>query len=405
MNDHKVFEGVKILDFSWVVVGPTAVRHFADHGAEVIHVESSSDFDVLRGTPPFKDAVPGLDRSGYFANYNCNKYGITINLRKPEGVELARRLVKWADVVVESFAPGVIKRFGLHYEELKKIKPDIIMASSCQLGQYGPLASFRGFGVQAASLAGFWGVTGYPGGSPTGLYGAYTDCLAPRFLVIAILAALEYRRRTGKGQYIDQSQTESGIHFLAPALLDYVANGRIWGPAGNRNPSAVPHNAYRCQGEDRWCVIAVSTDEEWEAFTEAIGKPDWVQDPKFATFLKRKENEKELDSLVEQWTINYPPEKVMYHMQEAGVPAGIVATAQDLHQDPQLKHRNHFWLLEHPVIGHHTYDAEAFKLSKTPAEPRLPAPCLGQHNELVCREILGLSDDDIAELVAQGILE
>ncbi|MFC2016496.1 CaiB/BaiF CoA transferase family protein, partial [Chloroflexota bacterium] len=264
---------------------------------------------------------------------------------------------------------------------------------------------FRGFGVQGASLAGFWGVTGYPGGSPTGLYGPYCDLLAHRYLMIAILMALEYKRRTGKGQYIDQSQAESGIHFLAPALLDYMVNGRVWGPSGNRNPSAVPHNAYRCQGNDSWCVIAISTDEEWEAFTKAIGQPDWIQDPKFATFLKRKENEEELDKLVEQWTINNPAEEVMYHLQKAGVPAGIVSKAQDLHQDPQLKHRNHFWILEHPVIGRHTYDAPAFRLSEAPAEPRMPAPCLGQHNELVCRQILGLSDDEIAQLLAQGVLE
>ena len=405
MSYHRVFEGVKFLDFSWVVVGPSVVRYFADHGAEVIHVESASNVDVLRVIPPFKDEVPGVDRSGYFANYNCNKYGVTINLRNPKGVELARRLVKWADVVVESFTPGVMKRFGLHYEELKKIKPDIIMASTCQLGQDGPLASFRGFGVQGASLAGFWGITGYPGGPPTGLYGAYCDSLAHRYLMIAILMALKYKRRTGKGQYIDQSQTESGIHFLAPALLDYVVNGRVWEPGGNRNPLAVPHNAYRCQGDDRWCVIAISTDEEWEAFTKAIGRPDWVQDPKFATFPKRKENEEELDKLVEQWTTNYPAEEVMYSLQKAGVPAGIVEKAQDLHQDPQLKHRNHFWVLEHPVIGHHTYDAPAFRLSKTPAEPRTPAPCLGEHNELVCSQILGLSNEELTELLAQGVLE
>jgi len=405
VNNHKVFEGVKFLDFSWVVVGPSAVRYFADHGAEVVRVESTSNMDVLRLSPPFKDGEPGVDRSGYFANYNCNKYGVTINLRDPRGAELARRLVKWADVVVESFTPGVMKRFGLDYEELKKVKPDIIMASTCQLGQYGPLASFRGFGVQAASLAGFWSITGYPGGSPTGLYGAYCDMIAHRYLIIAILMALEYRHHTGRGQYIDHSQTEAGIHFLAPALLDYAVNGRICKPEGNRNPLAAPHNAYRCRGDDSWCVIAVFTDEEWQAFIKAIGQPDWTKDPRFATLPKRKANEEELDKLVEQWTINRTAEEVMYRLQKAGVPAGIVEKAQDLHQDPQLKHRKHFWTLEHPVIGQHTYDAPAFKLSKTPAEPRTPAPCLGERNELVCRQILGLSDEEIAQLITDGVLE
>jgi len=405
MNNPKVFEGIKILDFSWVIVGPSTTRYFADHGAEVIRVETLGNPDVLRTTHPFKDGVPGVDRSGYWTNYNCNKHGTAINLKNPKGVELAKRLVKWADVVVESFTPGVMKRFGLNYEELKKVKPDLIMASTCQLGQNGPLASFRGFGVQGASLAGFWSITGYPGDSPSGLFGAYVDFLAHRYLMIAILMALEHKRRTGEGQYIEQSQLEAGIHFLAPAILDYGVNGRIWQPNGNRHPSAVPHNAYRCRGDDNWCVITITTDEEWQAFAKAIGQPDWVQGPKFATFLKRKQNEVELDRLVEQWTINYSREEVMYRLQPAGVPAGVVEKAQDLHQDPQFKHRNHFWVLEHPVIGRHTYDAPAFRLSKTPAEPRLPAPCLGQHNELVFSQILGLSDDELAQLVAEGVLE
>ena len=405
MAQHRVFEGLKILDLSWVIVGPTTSRYFADHGAEVIRVETTTNPDVLRTTHPFKDGIPGLDRNGYWTDYNCNKLGITINLTNPKGVELAKRLVKWADVVIESFTPGVVKRFGLNYEELTKIKPDIIMASTCQLGQNGPLAAFRGFGVQGASLAGFWSVTGYPGGSPSGLFGAYVDFLAHRYLMLAVLIALEHKRRTGKGQYIDQSQLESGIHFLAPAILDYTVNGRVWQPDGNRHPSAVPHNAYRCRGDDSWCVIAVTTDQEWQALTKAIGQPGWTQDHRFATFLKRKENEEELDKLVENWTINYSAEEVMYRLQPAGVPAGVVEKAQDLHQDPQLKHRNHFWVLEHPVIGHHTYDAPAFRLSKTPAEPRSPAPTIGQHNELVFSQILGLSDDELSQLLVEGVLE
>ncbi len=405
VKQKRVFEGIKFLDFSWVVVGPSATRYFADHGAEVVRVESTANTDVLRTSHPFRDEIPGIDRSGYFANYNCNKYGVTINLRDPKGVALVKRLVKWADVVVESFTPRVMKGFGLDYGELKKIKPDIIMASSCQMGQYGPLSHFRGFGVQAASLAGFWSITGYPGGPPTGLYGAYGDMIAHRYLIISILMALEHRRRTGAGQYIDHSQTESGIHFLTPALLDYVVNGRVWKPDGNRNPLAAPHNAYRCLGEDSWCVIAVFSDEEWRAFVRTIGQPDWTRDRKFADVSGRKENETELDRLVTQWTVNHSAEEVMYHLQRAGVAAGVVEKAQDLHRDPQLKHRQHFWTLEHPVIGRHTYDAPGFRLSRTPAEPRRPSPCLGQHNELVCRDILGLSDEEISRLFAEGILE
>lgn len=254
------------------------------------------------------------------------------------------------------------------------------------------------------ALSGFNHITGWPDRPPAGPAGPYTDFVARHFSTLAILAALDYHRRTGKGQYIDMSQYESSIHFMAPLLLEYVTNQRVAHRMGNRCTHAAPHGAYRCRGNDRWCVIAVFTDEEWDCFCTVIGNPPWTADPKFNTLLARKENECELDSLVEQWTINHSPEEVMNLMQAAGVAAGVVQTGEDiLEHDPQLKHRHFFWELDHPEVGRYRAPRAAFILSKAPCEVRR-APLLGEHNEYVLKEVLGMSDEEISELVIEGII-
>lgn len=404
MKIGKALEGLNVLDFSWVVVGPLLTRHLADHGATVIRVESSKHPDTLRTSAPFKDNQPGIDRSGYVANYAAGKYSITLDLTHPKGVEIAKKLVTWADIAIESFAQGVIDRLGLGYDELQKIKPDIIMVSTSQLRHNDPYPPFRGFGMHGAALAGFYSVTGWPGGEPLGPYGAYTDGIAFETLLVAILAALSYHQRTGKGQHIEQAQVESGVHVLAPALLDYGVNGRVASPIGNNHPYAAPHNAYRCRGEDRWCVIAVFTDAEWQGFCDEVGNPPWTKDARFATQRQRKKNEGELDRLIEKWTISRSAEKIMLSLQARGVPASIVQTGEDLHRDPQLKHRGHYQILNHKVIGLHSYDTPSFVLSRTPGKPERAAPLMGEHNEYVCQNILGMSDEEIAELVIEGIL-
>jgi benzylsuccinate CoA-transferase BbsF subunit len=256
-----------------------------------------------------------------------------------------------------------------------------------------------------SAMAGWYELTGWPEGEPVGPYSAYTDWVDWNYLLISILAALDYRDRTGKGQYIDQSQYESGLNFLAPAVLDYQANKRIAGRMGNRDPYAAPHGAYRCLGKDRWCVIAVTNHDEWLAFCEVIGKPNWTQDSRFATLTTRKENEDELDRLVEEWTIGHHPEDVMNRMQGKGVAAAVVQNAEDLFKDPQLKHRNNFVVLDHAEIGPHSVGSAVFRLSQCPNTPRSPAPLLGEHNEYVLKEILGMSDNDIADLESEGVLE
>ena len=404
MEGKQVFQGVKVADFSWVGVGPQTARELAEHGATVIRIEYHRYPEILRLSAPFKDSIPGIDRSAFGACYNTNKYGISLDLNKPKGQEVARRLVKWADIVTDGMIPGVMKKWGLDYEGCRQIKPDIIYYSTNQQGQHGPHSRHAGYGLQTAPLTGFSEVTGWADRPPTTIHGAYTDFISPFYLAIALIAALDHRRRTGKGMHLEQSQLEAGISFLGPAILDYAVNGRLATRMGNRDPYAVPHGCYRCLGVDRWCVITVRTDEEWEALCQAMGEPDWTKHPKFSTFLARKQNEDELDRLVERWTLDYTPEEVMYILQTAGVPAGVVQNPQDLFEDPQVKHRGHFQVLEHKVIGAHAYNAPAYKLSKTPARLWKAGPCLGEDNEYVYKEILGYGDEEIADLLAEGVI-
>ncbi|MBI4282882.1 MAG: CoA transferase, partial [Chloroflexi bacterium] len=233
----------------------------------------------------------------------------------------------------------------------------------------------------------------------------YSDYIAAHCNVIAILAALDYRRRTGKGQYLDSSQYENSVHFLTPLVLDYVVNQRVAGRSGNQCPDAAPHNAYRCQGEDRWCAIAVFTDEEWQSFTRVIGNPAWTRDSKFSTLPARKENEAELDRRVEEWTINHSAEEVMSLLQKSGVAAGVLQTAEDLMEhDPQLKHLGFFTEVDHSEVGKHRVLApSSFLLSKSSYELR-PAPLLGGDNDYVLKDILSLTDEEIVELVIEEVI-
>ena len=404
--------GLKVVDFSWIGVGPITARHLADFGATVVRVESATRPDSLRLAPPFRDGVPGIDRSAFGAVYNCNKYGLSLNLRLDAGRRLALRLVEWADVVTDSMTPGSLERLGLGYKDLHRLKPSIIMYSTTQQGQTGPYAAFGGYGQHGSSVAGFVDLTGWPDREPAGPFGAYTDFVAPWFLLTALLAALDYRDRTGEGQYLDQSQTEAGIQLLGPALLDYTANGHLRSRRGNADDDLFPHGAYRCRtpedepdGRDRWCVIAITTTQEWEALCRVIGRPAWAGDPTLSSTPARRLREGEIDAAIESWTSLQTPHEAMAELQAAGVAAGAVQTCADLFADPQLQEREHFWTLEHGVIGAHAYDAPALKLSRTPARPRWAGPALGEHTQLVCHEILGLSDAEIADLAAGGVFQ
>jgi len=407
VEKRRIFEDVKIADFTWLAVGPVATKFMANLGATVIHVESGTRPDLTRVSYPYKDFQAGINRSAFFALYNDSKYGITLNLRLPQAQEVAQRLVyEWANVVVDAHLPGHMEKWGLDYETLRKERPDLIHLATALQGKTGPYSSMPGHGMAGVSLAGFSEITGWPDREPAVPFGAYTDFIAFPHMVSALIAALIHRKKTGKGQYIELSQLEASLQFLAPPIMDYMINGRVMTRMGNRSPFAAPHAIYRCQGEgEKWCAIAVSTDEEWQSFCNVIGNPAWTKDPKFSTPEGRKENENELDELVEQWTVNYPPEEIMTRLQEAGVPAGAVESGEDLVADPQLNHRGTHVILEHPEIGPHIYQPPPYRFSKTPHELTMPAPCLGQHNEYILKDILGMSDDEVAELLIAGALE
>lgn len=402
----KLFNELKVADFSWAAVGPLTSKYLADFGATVVKVESRTRPDATRVMEPFKDNIAGLNRSGFFTIYNSNKYSLALNLNSPRAKEVITTLVSWADIMIESFTPSVKERWGLSYEGVKQIKPDIIMLSTSNQGQTGPHAQHPGYGTQLLSLAGIGYTTGWPDREPSSPFGAYTDYIAHRYSVVALMSALIYRYRTGKGQYIDLSQYEASIQFLAPLVLDYTVNGKIAERKGNRCDYAAPHGTFRCRGEERWCVIAVFGDEEWHSLCQVMGKPNLAYDPRFATLLVRKENEAELEKIIGAWTINFTPEELMISLQEAGVPAGVVENGQDLvERDPQLKARRHFQKLEHCEMGECLYDKLPFRLSRTPYELRRAAPCLGQDTEIICREILSLPEDKFVELLQEGVFE
>ena len=404
-EDKQILEDVKVADFSRGAALPYVTKYLADYGAVVVKVESMANPDISRTISPFAADKSGVNRSGFFAKFNNNKYSISLNLDNPRGLEVAKRLVGWSNVIVENYRPGVMERWGLSYKDIIKEQPDIIMLSSTMQGQSGPHAGRVGLGMMLAGMAGFSHYIGWPDRQPSGSSAAWTDEIAAWYGTVALLGAIQYRRRAGKGQYIEQSQLEASLSFFSPSILDYTANGRIQERSGNSCAYAAPHGAYPCKGDDRWCVIAVFTDQEWLAFCKVIGEPDWTKEARFTTLLGRKKNEAELNRLIEQWTDNYTAEEIMHMMQQAGIAAGVVQDGRDLSGDPQLRHRCFFCNLPHSEMGVMSYKTSAFKLSKKQADIRMPAPCLGEHTEHVCCELLGMSDDEFVQLMQDGVFE
>ena len=400
-----VFANIRIAAFTWAIVGPLVVKYFADQGATVIRIESASRPCAMRTTPPYKDGQRGVDRSGYFAHTNSNQYSMSLNLSHPLARQLVDRLISNVDIVVDNFAPGVMEKWGLTYSELVKVKPDLIMLRTSNLGQTGPHAKKAGFGMLLDALAGFPSLIGWPDQDPQPVGIPYSDVITPPFAASALIAALLYKKRTGRGQLIDVSQLEVSIRFLAPCILDYTANGKSSSRRGNSSPSAVPHGVFRCKGEDRWCAIAVLNDDQWRSFCRVVGHEEWVNDPRFKTLLARKGNEGELNGVINKWTQNLSAEEVMNRLQQAGVPAGVVANAADLSNDPQLRHREHYRVIPHKDLGDFPFVGQPSVMSETPYRITKPSPCLGEHTERVCTEIIGMSDEEFVEMLGAGVFE
>lgn len=401
----RALEGLKVLEFAFIGVTPGSIRMLGTNGAAVIRVESKNRPDFTRTSGPYIDGKASLEHSAEFAHIHSDKYSIALNLKDPKGIEVAKQLVAWADVVADGFTTGALDNLGLGYEELIKINPGIIMLSCNTFGQTGPWASVASTGIQLTGISGFIEPTGWPDRGPVAL-GYYSDNLGPHFVLINILAALDYKRRTGKGQHIDVAQLEGALYFDAPLILDYVVNKRLAKRHGNRCSYAAPHGIYRCQGDDRWCAISVFTDDEWNRFCTATGNPPWTRDPKFATLLARKRNEDELDRLVEEWTTGHAAEEVMNIMQQEGISAGVVQNGEDLFKDPQMRHYDGFrWLYYPGIEKEFPTQMPCVEMSKTHPEMLMPRPMLGEHTEYVCTKILGMSDETFVQLMAEGVFE
>ncbi|PZC46427.1 MAG: benzylsuccinate CoA-transferase BbsF subunit [Chloroflexi bacterium] len=400
-----IFEGINVLDFCWVAVGPMTTRYFSDFGATVVRVESQNRPDVIRSGLPFADGRAGVNRSGYWVNYNGGKLGLTLNMAHPDARQVAFELATgWADVVAENFTPGTLEKWGLGYEEVAKANPGVVMFSASMMGRGGPYASQPGFGPVLTAISGHTHFTGWPDRIPVSPYGAYTDFVIPHLAVAAIIGALDQRRETGQGQHLDLSQLEASLQFLAPAILDYTVNGRVGGRDGNRDPAMAPHGAYPCAGNERWCAIACATDEQWASLAALMGQADLIGDQRFASLRARKSNEDALDQIVGAWTVRRKAQEVMALCQNEGIPAGVVETCEDLFADPQLRERDHFAIIAHPEMGNYSTEANCFRLSETRPDYRR-APLLGEHTEYVLRQLLGMSQERFDALAGDRALD
>jgi len=401
-DSRPALAGLKVLDFSWVFATPMGVRYLSDYGATVIHVESATRPDAMRAFAPYKDRHPGAERSGQYANVQAGKLGLSLNLKNPLAREVALRLVKWADVVVESYSPKAMRKWDMHYEALREVNPRMIMLSSCLNGQTGPQAMLAGFGTMGAQMAGFGALVGWRDRPPSGPYSAYTDYTSPKLIAAAILAAVDHRRRTGQGQYIDFSQVEGAIHFLTPAMLDYFVNGRVQEADGNFSPDHAPHGVYPCSGRDRWVAIACGTEAEWQALCRATRHLDWQSDSRFATLAARQANREALDALMAAWTLPREVDTIEDTLQAAGVPVHRASSSEDAFADPQLEFRQHFIQVKHRELGPVTVESSRVRLSRTPAQTLTAGPMFGEHNDRVLRELLSMNDEEIIQLVQTG---
>ncbi len=403
MGEHGVYAGLRILELGADAAGALATRYFAEQGATVLRVESSAQPDLLR----LLHARPGepidLDASPTFALLNPDKWSVALNLESSEGVALALRLADWADVVSQSGAPGRLEELGLGADALLARKPGLVVVTNSLFGATSPQRDQPGCGGPGAAVAGFDHLTGWPDREAIG-HAAITDSLSPRYVAVAIAAALLQRSRTGLGRHIDVSQVETGVYSLSEAVVRASANGERVARAGNRQAGAAPHGVYPCSGDGAWIAITVFDDAEWQALVAAMGAPAWALDARFVGALGREANQAVIDAGLADWTRRAPAYSLLSLLQDAGVAAGVVQGSRELVRDPQLAHRRHFVTLDHAALGPLPYERSGFRLSASPGGFDDSGPLLGEDNDVVLGEILGLSDAEIERLVADGVV-
>ena len=403
---RRALEGVRITDFSWYGAGPMGTKVLADHGAEVIRIESQYRLDGLRSFGPKREGHEGPNQSGYYNNHNSSKLSVRLNVNDPGGQELVKRLIAASDVVIDNFNPLIMEKWGLSHHEVRRLNQDIIVVNMPMMGLSGPRRNDVGFGSTLTPVAGLCALTGFEHQLPIGVGTNYPDYSCnPYHTMTAILSALHYRHRTGRGQHIELSQFESTLQLLGPALLEHAVTGQIPKRLGNRDPGAAPHGAFRAAGpstsageDDRWIAIACFEEAHWRALVEEMGSPAWAANGRFGSLESRKANEDDLEQCLSEWVRAQDAYELMNRLQARGVPAGVVQDAGDtLERDPQLVARGHYQRLLHPEAGEAWYDAPPVKLSRTAGELLAPAPRLGQDNEYVFKEILGLSHEEYQE--------
>ena len=395
-------EGYRVIDFGWAAAAPRATCLLADMGAEVIKVETRQRPDPVRFGPDNLSRDPEMDP--LFHSINRNKLGILLDLKTSEGIDLVKQLVRISDVVVDNFSPGVMKRLKLEYDDLKKIKADIIKISFPGVGREGPLADVVTYGPSLAGLAGLDSLIGYEGERVLGMQQAYADINAALFGAFAIQMGLYHRERYGEGQHIEVAQIEALLSTMPEPIMDASLNNKVPGTQGNVHPLMPVHNNYPCQGDDKWISIAILTDTEWIGFCKALGDPSWTKDENFADHDKRLKNRRKLDKHIAAWTVDKKPQEIMEILQTAGVAAAPCADTEDRYFDPHFQEREIIVNVEHPATGVDFVPKVVCNLSETPGEIRRAAPLLGEHNNYVYGELLGLSEDEIEALVAQKVI-
>jgi len=398
--DDAPLAGLKVVDLTWVYAGPLSTRVLADFGATVVKVEGPNRPDAARGGGGFLNGRLDLESSVQFGSFNVDKLGVALDLTTEAGRDVLRDLARWADVLIESYTPGVMDDWGLGWEQLRALNPRLIMVSTSLMGHSGPQSTFAGFGNLAGAVTGFYELTGWPDRSPAGPFLAYTDYLAPRVTVPLIGAALHRREQAGEGCHIDFAQAEGAVHFLAATVLDATVNGFGQSRLGNADRFCVPHGVYAVAGDDRWVAVACETDAQWSALAAVLGRDDLAALP----VAERIERRAELDALVAGWCAGRAEHDAEAALLAAGVPAHRVQNSGDLLDDPQLAHRRHFRTVPHPVHGTMVVEASRIVLSATPAEPGRAGPTLGEHTDLVLRNLLGYDDDRVAALAIAGAL-
>ena len=411
-------EGLRVADFSWFGAGPIAGNTFSTYGAEVIRVESEAKLDGLRRAHPFPlnpDGTfkGGYNVSGYFNNFNVGKLSLQLNLNNEKGQEIAYRLIEKCDFFLTNFTPRVIDKWNLRYDQISKVNPRIIAAYAPMQGMDGPHRDFLGFGAVLTPVTGLSEMSGFPHRPPFGIGTNYPDYVVnPGHTVTAMLAALRYRNKTGKGQCVELPQVESVVNTLGTAMAEHLVNGTNPSRTGNRSPWCSPHGAFRCQDDplstnspDRWVVIACRDDVEWAKAAEVLGHPEAATDDRFASLTARKANEDELEPMIGTWTRERSAADLVAALQAAGIPSGIVQNAEDmLDRDQHMKARGYYHYVDHPEAGREAHDGPAAVLSETPGYIAGPAPLLGEHTMDVCERIIGLTMDEIADLMAEGVL-